>query len=217
MRVAFGECVFDSDRRELIRHGSSVHAGPKVLGLLELLLDARPKALTKDQIHNALWSGTFVSDATLTSLVAELRTAIGDEARAGRLIRTIHKYGYAFCGDVAPAAAPEQSDRHAARRCRIVAGDREIALAPGAHILGRSNDAAVFVDDVNVSRHHARITVDDEGATLEDLGSKNGTMLNGAPVAGSTRLADGAVIVLGATVLKFRVLDTPASTETLVR
>ncbi len=217
MRFAFSECVFDSERRVLTRHGSIVHAGPKVLGLLELLLDARPKALTKDQIHLSLWKDTFVSDATLTSLVAELRTAIGDDARAGRLIRTIHKYGYAFEGEVVSLAAPERSEHHAVRRCSIVAGDREIALAPGEHILGRSNDAAVFVDDVNVSRHHARITVGDHGATLDDLGSKNGTRLNGALIEGSTRLSDGAVIVLGATVLKFRVFDPPASTETLVR
>jgi DNA-binding winged helix-turn-helix (wHTH) protein len=217
VRLAFGGCVFDSERRELTRHGSIVHAGPKVLELLELLLNARPKALTKDQIHAAIWKGTFVSDATLTSLVAELRTAIGDDAREGRCIRTIHKYGYAFSGDVASVSAQQRSERGAVPRCRIIAGAREIALAPGQHILGRSNDAAVFVDDVNVSRQHARITVDADGATLEDLGSKNGTTLDGAVIEGPTRLTDGSVIVLGATVLKFRVFDAPASTETLNR
>ena len=216
MRLAFGGCVFDSERRELTRHGAIVHAGAKVLGLLELLLDARPKALTKDEIHASLWKGTFVSDATLTSLVAELRTAIGDDAREGRFIRTIHKYGYAFCGDVASDSGSGRSARSGVRRCRVITGAREIALAPGEHILGRSNDAAVFIDDVNVSRQHARITVVDDGATLEDLGSKNGTTLNGAVIEGPTRLADGAVIVLGATVLKFRILDVPASTETLI-
>src|SRR5438552_6779078 len=101
MRSEFGDCVFDPERRELTRDGSVVHAGPKLLRLLELLLDARPRALTKDEIHQSLWSGTFVSDATLTSLVAELRAAIGDEARTPRLVRTIHGYGYVFCGEVA--------------------------------------------------------------------------------------------------------------------
>src|SRR5262245_59058057 len=216
MRLAFGGCVFDSGRRELTRDGAPVHAGPKVLGLLELLLEARPRALTKDQIHASLWKGTFVSDATLTSLVAELRTAIGDDAREGRFIRTIHKYGYAFCGEAVSDSGPERSTRGAVRRFRIIAGAREIALTPGEHILGRSNDAAVFVDDVNVSRQHARITVGDDGATLEDLGSKNGTTLNGDVIEGPTRLTDGAVIVLGATVLKFRVFDAPPSTETLI-
>jgi DNA-binding winged helix-turn-helix (wHTH) protein len=96
MRLVFGDCVFDRGRRELMCHGSIVHTGPKLLGLLELLLDARPRALTKDEIHKCLWSGTFVSDATLTSLVTELRAAIGDNARTPGLVRTIHGYGYVF-------------------------------------------------------------------------------------------------------------------------
>jgi DNA-binding winged helix-turn-helix (wHTH) protein len=214
MRLGFGGCVFDPDRRELTRDGNVVHAGPKALRLLEVLLDARPRALTKDDIHKAIWPDTFVSDATLTSLVAELRLAIGDDARAPRLVRTIHGFGYVFCGDVAPASRAN-GEREPAGWHRIILGEREIALPYGEHVLGRSQEAAVFVDDVGVSRQHARITVGDEGATLEDLGSKNGTMLNGHAVEGPTPLADGAVIVLGATALKFRVFKAVGSTETL--
>src|SRR3954451_7088114 len=127
MQVRFGDCAFDPERRELTRLGSVVHAGPKLLGLLELLLDARPRALTKDEIHKALWSGTFVSDATLTSLVAELRAAVGDDARAPRLVRTIHGYGYAFCGEVTGAVASGQT-RRPSQQYRVIAGDREIPL-----------------------------------------------------------------------------------------
>lgn len=216
MSFVFGDCVFDRERRELIRDGSVVHAGPKLLKLLDLLLDTRPRALTKDEIHTSVWAGTFVSDATLTSLVAELRAAIGDDARTPRLVRTIHGYGYAFCGDVLePPPSAGEPDRR--RSCRIMLGEREIALSRGDHVLGRTNDAAVFVDDVGVSRHHARITIGEHGATLEDLGSKNGTMLNGRAIDAPAVLADGATIVLGTTVLRFRVLETPGSTETLER
>ena len=212
MALQFGECTFDRERRELRRGGSVVHAGPKLLRLLELLVDARPRALTKDEIHTSLWPDTFISDGTLTSLVAELREAIGDEARAPRLVKTIHGYGYVFCGDVTPEARPVAGPAPA---CRIIVGDREIALPPGEHVLGRSPDAAVFIDDAGISRHHARITVTSTGAILEDLGSKNGTMLNGDRVPGPTPLADGNAIVLGTTALKFRLLRTPGSTETL--
>ena len=66
-----------------------------------------------------------------------------------------------------------------------------------------------------VSRQHARITIGEQGATLEDLGSKNGTMLHGQAIDRCTPLEDGAVIVLGATALKFRVFRAAGSTETL--
>jgi DNA-binding winged helix-turn-helix (wHTH) protein len=216
MRLGFGDCVFDPDRRELTRDGAVVHAGPKTLRLLEVLLDARPRALTKDDIHKAIWPDTFVSDATLTSLVAELRAAIGDDARAPGLVRTIHGFGYMFCGDVVPASRPPSGAREPVGWHRIMLGEHEIVLPYGEHVLGRSKEVAVFVDDVGVSRQHARITIDDRGAILEDLGSKNGTMLNGHAIDAPALLEDGAVIVLGATALKFRVFKAVGSTETLV-
>jgi DNA-binding winged helix-turn-helix (wHTH) protein len=215
MRFAFGDCVFDRASRALTRDGAAVHAGPKLLRLLELLLDARPRALTKVEIHASLWSDTFVSDATLTSLVAELRAAIGDDARSPRLVRTIHGYGYAFIGDAAAETARAPGERVEVAPYRLIVGEREIALVEGEHVLGRSGDAAILVDAAGVSRHHARITIGAQRATLEDLGSKNGTVLNGAAIEGPVELIDGAVIVLGATVLKFRIVEALGSTETL--
>jgi DNA-binding winged helix-turn-helix (wHTH) protein len=215
MRFVFGACVFDRASRELSRDGAPVHAGPKLLGLLELLLDARPRALTKVEIHESLWNDTFVSDATLTSLVAELRAAIGDDARSPRLVRTIHGYGYAFIGNASAETTRPLGKRFEVAPYRIMVGEREIALVEGEHVLGRSGDAAILVDDAGVSRHHARITIGAQSATLEDLGSKNGTVLNGAAIEGPIELIDGAVIVLGATVLKFRIVEALGSTETL--
>jgi DNA-binding winged helix-turn-helix (wHTH) protein len=215
MRVVFGECVFDRASRELTRRGAVVPAGPKLLGLLELLLDARPRALTKNEIHDALWGATFVSDATLTSLVAELRAAIADDSRSPRFIRTIHGYGYAFFGDATVEAIRPRADSLAASPYRILVGDREIALTAGEHVLGRSGDATILVDDSGVSRHHAQITIRARSATLVDLGSKNGTIVNGSAIQGSVELTDGAVIVLGATALKFRIVDALGSTETV--
>jgi DNA-binding winged helix-turn-helix (wHTH) protein len=216
MRQAFGDCVFDRDRRELTRQGSIVHGAPKLLALLELLLDAAPRAVTKEEIHKAIWPDTFVADATLTSLIAELRTAIGDEARTPKLVRTIHGYGYAFVGDI---SLERQLDRRpdAVTACRIILGEREIVLAAGVHIIGRSPDAAIYVDDGGVSRHHARISIDTSGAVLEDLGSKNGTVLDGRTIDRPTPLADGVRIVVGATALKFRSLAPLTTTDTVVR
>ncbi|HEX7794575.1 MAG TPA: FHA domain-containing protein [Vicinamibacterales bacterium] len=215
MRVVFGECLFDRASRELTCRGAIVHAGPKLLGLLEVLLDARPRALTKAEIHQALWGATFVSEATLTSLVGELRAAIGDEARSPRFIRTVHAYGYVFIGDVTVEPMRGRDDGFAVASCRIIVGDRETVLAAGEHVLGRSGDATILIDDAGVSRHHARITIGARSATLLDLGSKNGTMLNGTAIEGPVELTDGAVIVLGATALKFKIVEAFGSTETV--
>ncbi len=214
MRQTFGECVFDRDRRELVRGGTVAHCGPKLLALLELLLDAAPRAVTKEEIHKKIWPDTFVTDATLTSLVAELRTAIGDDAKAPRLLRTIHGYGYAFIGEISgPPPSPPAATLSGP--FRIILGEREIVLPLGPNVVGRASDAAVFVDDIGVSRQHARITVDQRGAVLEDLGSKNGTILDGQPIRQPTVLADGALIIVGATALRFRIARTSTSTETI--
>jgi len=213
MSQRFGDCVLDRDRRELVRAGLIVHCGPKLLALLELLLDAAPRAVTKDEIHKEIWPGTFVSDATLTSLLAELRTAIGDDAKAPRLVRTIHGYGYAFIGEISDLQPARPPLTHS--MFRIVIGERDIALARGENIVGRAPDAAVFVDDSGVSRHHACITVADGSATIEDLKSKNGTMLDGQLIGQPMPLTHGSLIVVGATALRFRILTTSTTTETI--
>ena len=89
MRVVFGECEFDSGQRALRRHGSAVPLSPKAFQLLELLLDRRPEAVAKTELLERLWPETFVSDAGLHNLVAEIRAAIGDAPRAARYIRTV--------------------------------------------------------------------------------------------------------------------------------
>jgi DNA-binding winged helix-turn-helix (wHTH) protein len=217
MRLTFGTCVLDRERRELTRGGSTIHTSPKLLALLELLLDARPRAIAKREIHEVLWPGTFVSDATLTSLVAELRTAIGDNARTPNLVRTLHGYGYAFIGEVVPSLRPSEIEADDGRVYRIILGEREIALSKGEYVLGRASDAFVFVDDVGVSRHHARIRISGGSVVIEDLGSKNGTVVNGQTIDVPTTLVDGSLIVLGATTLKFRIFEASNSTDTVTR
>ena len=98
MRVAFGECEFDSGPRLLLRRGSVTPLSPKAFQLLELLLDRRPEAIAKTELLERLWPESFVSDASLHNLVAELRAALGDAPRLARYIRTVPKYGYAFHG-----------------------------------------------------------------------------------------------------------------------
>lgn len=100
MRLLFGDCTFDADARTLQCRGESVRISGKAFQLLELLLAARPNPIPKQDLFAKLWPDTFVSEANLAGLVKELRAAIGDDARAPRFIRTVHRFGYAFSGAV---------------------------------------------------------------------------------------------------------------------
>ena len=211
-RVRFGECMLDSDTRQLTVRGEAVHLSPKAFRLLELLLENRPKAVSKEEIHERLWPGTFVSDGTLASLLVEVRSATGDSARESRFVRTVHSFGYAFSGiaeetqEGLPAAASQKLVY------RLIWGTREIALGPGENLLGRDEAAVVWIDSALVSRRHARIVIGETEAVLEDLGSMNGTYLRGKRIEAPARLADEDQLTIGPASLTFRVFQQTAST-----
>ena len=207
MRIPFGDCTFDPVRREVRRGFEQIHLSPKGFELLRLLIEARPRALAKPELLERLWPGVFVSEASLAGLVAEIRRAIGEDAREPRHLRTVHGFGYAFSdGDTAPA------DEDAV--FRLIWGARELPLAAGENVLGRDPEAAVSIDDATVSRHHARIVIDGNSATLEDLGSKNGTWLRGTRLAGPQPLDDGDSIQVGPAAMVFRRYEGTGATQT---
>ena len=80
MKWSFGEFVVDDGARQLLRDGVPVRLQSKALDLLLLLLDARPRVLTKSDLHARLWPSVFVSDTSLAMAVAELRAALGETA-----------------------------------------------------------------------------------------------------------------------------------------
>ena len=211
MRLRFGDCEFDPDTREVFRGGKAVHVSPKAFALLAILIERRPKAVSKDELHKTLWPDTFVSDANLPNLVAELRESLGDEAHEPRVIRTVPRFGYAFV-----AEATGETDRATAQGCRLIWGDREVALHPGENVIGRDDTATLWIDDPLVSRRHARIVIDERGAVLEDLGSKNGTLLRGEKIRTPAKLVDEDLITIGPASMIFRVFKQPAPTATAV-
>jgi hypothetical protein len=167
--------------------------------------------LSKRELHERLWPSTFVSEATLASLVAELREALGERGREGRFVRTVHGFGYSF---IAEAHETATSDVVAARSW-IVWNGREQPLADGEHLIGRDPDVAIGLTSPSVSRHHARIVIANDLATIEDLGSKNGTYVRGQAVRARIPLADGDQIRIGAFELTFRTVTGRGSTETV--
>ena len=210
MPVRFGDCVFDPGTRQVLRAGKQIHISPKAFQLLETLIERRPNAVSKEELQEILWPSTYVSEANLPNLVADLRSELGDNPRSSRVIRTVQRFGYAFVAT--PLSAQHAGPRD--RAYRLIWGHREIALGDGENLFGREDDAVVWIDDAAVSRRHARIVIDESGAVLEDLGSKNGTYLRSRRLPSPAKLADGDVITIGTASMTFRVLDKTASTAT---
>ena len=204
----FGQFEFDQAARRLTRTNDPVHLTAKAMDLLALLASKQPDAVAKKDIHKNLWPDTFVSDVSLTTLIFELRSALGETARKPRFIRTVHGFGYAFQGDSG------QSDPAKTQTPFVIIHDgRDIGLLRGDNLIGRSRDCRVRIDVTRVSRHHARITVDGDTALIEDCGSRNGTWVGDQRTAGRVRLSDGDELFIAGIPVLFRVLSPGAGNE----
>lgn len=213
-RIAFGEFELDSGTRQLLRDGAEVHLSPKAFDLLAALLAARPQAVSKDQLHTTLWKGAFVSDGNLSVLVAEVRRALGDEARAPRFVRTVQRFGYAFVMPIARVDSPPDPTPTTGAGW-LLWGRRSLELPAGDLVIGRDSSCDVHLDLPGVSRRHARLRVTDTAVILEDLGSKNGTLRSGQRIEGSVILQDEDELRIGAATVVYRHRREQDSTATL--
>ena len=212
MRGRFGEYTFDTTTRELQRAGRPRHLSPKAFDLLLMLIEERPRAISKQAILDRVWAGTFVSDSTVSVVVAELRGVLDDDPQDPRYIRTVHRFGYAFCADFdeLTGAAGEIEPVF-----RLVWGAREISLTPGRNVLGRCREAVAWIDDASISRRHAVIDISPDEVSIHDLGSRNGTFVRGRRLTGPERLADGDPITLGRVPMVFRIFRDGGPTTSL--
>ncbi len=204
MRYDFGRCHLDTVNREVTLDGVAMHLSPKAFELLRLLVESRPRVIPKTELMQRLWPDSFVEEANLPVLIAEARAAIGD-AGVGLIIKTHHRVGYGFAAEVRETRS--NRDRPPAASLVLVLvllrEGRRIALSTGINIVGRDREADVRIDDPSVSRRHARIVVEGNDASVEDLESKNGTRVGGVPVSTAVRLAKGDVVAFGAIETRF--------------
>lgn len=214
MRLQFADLTFDADTRQVWSGEQEVRLSPKAFDLLALLIERRPRAVSKADIRSRLWPGTFVSDSSLPSLVSEIRDAIADDQRNPPLVRTVPRFGYAFQGDPIAPPVPEPAATGGGPYYRLIGTAGEVPLLPGDNVLGREGAGIIAVHSSTVSRRHARLVVDAQGAAIEDLGSKNGTYVNDRPLNAQVRLADGDQVRIGSLLFTFRVSAGTESTET---
>ena len=198
MRYAFGDCILDSDTRQLCRAGRVKHLGPKAYELLQVLMAARPRVLSKIEIFERVWPG----DLGLGIQPVDGRRGAARRARRYGARGAIHPNGVRLRVRVCREGDGAGAGRGAA------AGARSAAVGcSGASV--RSSWSTACTSSAGrrtrwsrstipaVSRQHARITVAQGVLTLEDLGSRNGTTRNGQRLTAVALLADGDTIGIG--------------------
>jgi DNA-binding winged helix-turn-helix (wHTH) protein len=96
----FADVEFDPARGLVKRAGDEQYLRQQTLQVLIYLLERRARLVTKDELIEAIWQGTAVSDNALVQCVADIRRALGDDSRQPKFIRTFPKSGYRFVSEV---------------------------------------------------------------------------------------------------------------------
>ena len=99
-------------------------------------------------------------------------------------------------------------------RYSVMVRDREVEIPEGEATLGRSRSATVSISDPSISRIHIRLVAREGRVLLEDLGSANGTYVNGLRASGVVELGDGARLMLGESEMTLRVQKAPSPLAT---
>jgi DNA-binding winged helix-turn-helix (wHTH) protein len=210
-----GDWLVEPTLDQISRDGRIVRLRPRAMDVLTRLALEAGKLASKQDLIDAVWRTEFVSEHALTQVIAELRAALGDDARNPAYIENIPRRGYRLVAAVTPVAASVPPAHDASLPFKLQGEDADHPLIQGPNIIGRTDDADISIDRIEVSRCHARIFVAGTTATIEDLGSKNGTYVNGERLEQPTLLANGDEIWIGRSVarLRFLVEGEPTMTE----
>src|SRR6478735_8360992 len=114
MRLLFGDCVMDVERRELRRAGDVVRVEPQVFDLILHLVENRDHVVGKEALLEAVWRKRVISDSALSTRINAARQALGDNGERQQFIQTIPRRGFRFVGDVSEADPPSAHDAAAA-------------------------------------------------------------------------------------------------------
>jgi len=131
MIYQFGHFELDLSTVELRAAGAARKLEPQVFALLALLIESRDRVVSKDEIIEKVWEGRIVSDAALSSRIKSARQALGDDGQAQRFIKTVHRVGFRFVGEVRTSRPsslePTSRPSIAVLPFRLVGGDSRYA------------------------------------------------------------------------------------------
>jgi len=101
----FADIEIDTIRQELRRDGASIHIEPQVFDVIVHLVRNRHRVVSKDDLIEAIWNGRAISEAALSSRINAARRALGDNGNDQNFVKTLHKRGFRFVGEVEEIAA----------------------------------------------------------------------------------------------------------------
>jgi DNA-binding winged helix-turn-helix (wHTH) protein/Flp pilus assembly protein TadD len=145
--LRFGEFTIDLADERLLGPGGPIKIGHKAYRVLLALIEQDGRLLTKEALFSSVWDGTVVSESALTSVIKELRRALGDGSRSPRFIESVYGRGYRFLAsvDTAAAAPPVEVNPTSISERRFPAGVRT-KTTPPIVIVARFEDGAVNQD-----------------------------------------------------------------------
>lgn len=216
MKVRFAPFTLDSGARALLKGRESVHLSPKAFDLLEILVARRPNVVSKEVLLDEVWPGKVVEEANLAIAIGEVRKALGDDSKSPALVVTVSRRGYRFAAEAEDLDRPPLAEpKGLYPRWWLTWRDTPLPLREGDNIVGRHPASAIWINAAGVSRSHAKITVSPDAVTIVDLGSRNGTFVDGKQLSGPHHLLDGAEVTFGSERATFRQWsdDQAAGTE----
>ena len=200
--VRFGLFELDLVTGELRKKGVKVPLQEQPFAVLAMLLAHPGELVTREELRAKLWAeAVFVDfDHGLNKAIGKIRHALGDIPESPRFVETLERRGYRFIAPVELAQETRKAPPAVQAPlfvARLVWDDRAIPLAVGSHLLGRDPGCSIWIQSSLVSRRHARLVVDETSLLLEDLGSHNGTFVNGERITAPRPLAHGDEIYVG--------------------
>jgi DNA-binding winged helix-turn-helix (wHTH) protein len=173
--VQFGDFILDGPKLELRRAGEPLSIQAKAFGMLQYLIANRDRVVSKDELLDAVWADSAVSEASLTTGMSQIRRVLGDDRLDPRFVATVHGRGYRFIADVregadlVEAAEVVAGDRHSLvgrdedlQRLRshlgaAIAQRRRVVFVTGDLGIGKTTLLEAFANEVAVDEPSVRV------------------------------------------------------------
>ena len=166
--ISFGPFWLDLTNQCLWQGTRAISLRPKPFAVLKLLVENAGQLVTKQQVLETVWPGTYVSDAVLKDSIRQLREAFGDDAESPVYIETAHRRGYRFIAKVSRDGHREDFQRRGPIHSqsttvgllgrqfelqkmrdsvdRAIAGERQIIFVTGEAGIGKTTLVEAFLE-----------------------------------------------------------------------